>query len=239
MRLLAATVALCILQAAHTVLANTEIVNFDASPIPNLSLPEALDWPIIEPSNSQLMLQMQPAPVDTPITTLCEPVLGQAIGECDHEAWLRLDLDTPSWSSCSKFTFRISWPANYPTDFYIDIHSPESLAAVLHGAVHSNKQQSSESAFTRRRFARIRVVHAGVFTPSSMNRTIEAVPFVVTVEPLYFDVLPASLVPTVLLLLGVVVVTGFVAYPRINRYLFVVAEQVNREIAGARAPKEE
>ncbi|KAI9066535.1 hypothetical protein FKP32DRAFT_1589605 [Trametes sanguinea] len=232
-RLLAVMATLCILQASQTVLANTEIVNFDASPVPNVQLPETLDWPLIEPSNSQLMLRVQPAPVDTPIATLCEPVTGQTMGECGHEAWLRLDLDTIPWSSYPKFTLRISWPAMYPADFHIDLHSPESLANLLHGADQNNNERSSATPLTRRKFARIRVIHAGVFTPSSSNRTIEAVPFIVTVEPLYLGVLPASLVPTVLVLLGVVAVAGFIVYPRVSRYLFDVAEQVKREATTA------
>ncbi|KAJ3011969.1 hypothetical protein NUW54_g2009 [Trametes sanguinea] len=247
-------VALCILVASRTVMANTEIVNFDASPVRNVELPEVLDWFLVGPSNSQLMLRVQPAPVDTSITTLCEPVAGQTtIGKCGHEAWLRLDLDATPWSSYSKFTLRISWPAmvslseyhklqrapyveplQYPADFYIDLHSPASLASLLHGADQdNNERESSATPPTRRKFARIRMIHAGVFTPSSSNRTIEAVPFIVTVEPLYLGVLPASLVPTVLVLLGVVAVAGVIVYPRISSYLFGVAEQVKMETATA------
>ncbi|KAJ3008621.1 hypothetical protein NUW54_g3084 [Trametes sanguinea] len=228
-------VALCILQASRTVMANTEIVNFDASPVRNVELPEVLDWFLVGPSNSQLMLRVQPAPVDTSITTLCEPVAGQTtIGKCGHEAWLRLDLDATPWSSYSKFTLRISWPAMYPADFYIDLHSPASLASLLHAADQdNNERESSATPPTRRKFARIRMIHAGVFTPSSSNRTIEAVPFIVTVEPLYLGVLPASLVPTVLVLLSVVGVAGFIVYPWISRYLFGVAEQVKREATTA------
>ena len=82
-------------------------------------------------------------------------------------------------------------------------------------------------------------MHTGVFTPSpqNANRTIEPVPFIVLVEPLYLGVLPTSLVPTLAFLLAVVTAADFVVLPRVNRIVFAAAEQVKVEIVSARDHK--
>ncbi|CDO74839.1 hypothetical protein BN946_scf185022.g9 [Trametes cinnabarina] len=232
---LVAAVALFVLQAS--VLANTEIINLDASPVPSVSLPETLDWPLLEPSNAQMLLRVQPAPVDTPVTMLCEPLSRDTLRECDHETWLKLSLDAPPWTSSSKFTLRISWPAMHPVEFFIDVYSPESLSTLLHGRERAQNKPTSDPdpSLTRQRFARIRVIHGGVFTPSStnVNGTIDAVPFIIAVEPLYLGVLPASLAPTVVFLVVLATVAGFVVYPRIYNYLFAVAERVRNDTVAA------
>ena len=84
-------------------------------------------------------------------------------------------------------------------------------------------------------------MHSGVFTPSpqNANRTVEPVPFIALVEPLYLGVLPASLVPTLAFLFAVVTVAGTVVLPRVNRVVFAAAEQVKAEIVSARDHKKQ
>ncbi|KAI0327649.1 hypothetical protein GY45DRAFT_1372973 [Cubamyces sp. BRFM 1775] len=233
---------LCIVHSARVVLANTEIVNFDASQSPDVFLAGANEWPVLSPSHALALMRVPPAPTGTPITAVCEPISSSNMGHCPHETWLAVDLDASAWLSYSKFTLRVSWPAMHPADFFIDIYSPEQLAAQLRSSLKDVPRHSSDKpTLTRKKFARIRVVHSGVFTPSpgNANRTVEPIPFNVLVEPLYLGVLPASLIPTVAFLLVVVAVAGFVVLPRVNRALFAAAEEVKAEIAAAEGHKKQ
>ncbi|KAJ8472333.1 hypothetical protein ONZ51_g8584 [Trametes cubensis] len=238
----AQTIANCWVETMHVARANTEIVNFDASQAAELLLTETNEWPVLSPSPEEALLHVQPAPVGTPIASVCEPVSRHESGGCPHETWLAIDLDASPWLSYSKFTLRVSWPAMHPADFFIDVYSPEQLAKHLgHSNAVPNRSGKPTTALTRKKFARIRVVHTGVFTPSpqNANRTVEPVPFIVLVEPLYLGVLPASLVPTLAFLLAVVVVAGTVVLPRVNRVVFTAAEQVKAEIVSARDHKKQ
>ena len=91
-------------------------------------------------------------------------------------------------------------------------------------------------ATTRRMFARIRLVSAGV--PVQRNATPQPVPFMVTIEPLLFGVIPGSVIPTVACLLFVGLAAGFLVVPPVNRYLGEVAERVRAKTAVARSRKE-
>ena len=84
---------------------------------------------------------------------------------------------------------------------------------------------------TRRTYARIRVVDTGVLTPASPagdNTTITAEPvsFIVTLEPLYFGVLPGSVVPTVIMLVVVAAVAATFVVPVVSRHLTKIAESM-------------
>ncbi|KAI0354756.1 hypothetical protein OH77DRAFT_489360 [Trametes cingulata] len=231
--LYAILLAFCAVGQLDVVSANTEIVNFDASPSAGALFPQTSNWPVLNPSNPQILLQVLPAPVDTSITSVCEP---SNPGICHHETWLSLDLDQEPWLSYSKFTCRISWPASHPAEFFIDLYTPSSLASVLSGSdrVYST-HPAGDNTLTRRKYARIRLISQAVFTPSpaTRNRTVEPVPFMVIVEPLYLGVIPASLVPTLATLLALVAVTAFFVLPRIHAYLSAVADQVRSETASA------
>ncbi|KAI0673920.1 hypothetical protein C8Q78DRAFT_1076872 [Trametes maxima] len=211
------------------VAANTEIVNFDASPSPQIALRQASQWQVLGSNRPQALLRILPAPLDTSIEAVCEPTTASTSKQCPHEQWLVLDLDEPKWLQYQKFTLRVSWPASYPADFFVDIHSPQSADALLHNMRHHS--HVSDAPLTRKKFARIRLVNTGVLTPSPENegRTVEPVPFIVMVEPLYLGVLPMSLLPTVAFLLIVAAGAGFVVLPRVNRLLFTVVEEVRAE----------
>ncbi|EIW63847.1 uncharacterized protein TRAVEDRAFT_16119 [Trametes versicolor FP-101664 SS1] len=219
---------LCTVGPLRTVLANTEIVNFEASLGPDIPHLKATDWPVLSPTNTQALLRVLPAPLDTSIVTVCEPLSADALGSCPHEAWVAIDTDESSWSQYSKFTLRISWPASYPAGFFIDLYSPEDLPS-------TSPKTRTRHTLTRRKYARIRLVSEGVFTPSPANegRTVEPVPFIVAVEPLILGLVPESLLPTLLLLLALVVVAGSLVLPRILKHLVAVAAQVRVESATA------
>ena len=92
---------------------------------------------------------------------------------------------------------------------------------------------------TRRKYARIQMVHTGVLTPAihnftrSFNETSRYnVPFVITLEPLHFGVLPSSVVPVVLSILAILVV-GIPISRKVHRYLEGIAQQAKEELAEA------
>ena len=66
----------------------------------------------LRPHDSEKLVEVQPAPVDTPLQDVCDPVTASSLGKCPHELWLLLGLDDPAWSSYSKFTLRVSSPAS-------------------------------------------------------------------------------------------------------------------------------
>lgn len=93
---------------------------------------------------------------------------------------------------------------------------------------------------TRTKYARVRVVDIGIRTPTAEYKALllqssikpTPVPFMLILEPLYFGILPATLLPTVGLLILVVIVTGL-AFPMVNRHLQAIAAQVREEIRDA------
>lgn len=86
---------------------------------------------------------------------------------------------------------------------------------------------------TRRKYARIQMVHTGVLNPainnnstsSSFNETLRYnVPFVIILEPLHFGVLPSSVVSVVLTILAILIMGPPIAKD-IHRYLEGIARQ--------------
>lgn len=63
---------------------------------------------VLSEETPDISLKVSPAAVHTSIANVCEP----PSASCPHEVWAVLDLDSPSWREWSKFTLRISWPAN-------------------------------------------------------------------------------------------------------------------------------
>ena len=93
---------------------------------------------------------------------------------------------------------------------------------------------------TRRKFVRIQMVHAGVLTPAINNFTRSFneisrydVPFVITLEPLLFGLLPSSLFPVVLTIL-VILVAGIPIAMKIHCYLEGIAQQAKEELVEAK-----
>lgn len=93
---------------------------------------------------------------------------------------------------------------------------------------------------TRTKYARVRVVDVGIRTPTAEYKALllqgpikpTPVPFMLILEPLYFGILPATLVPTVGLLVLVAIMAGL-AFPTVNRYIQDIAAQAREEIRDA------
>ncbi|CAK5264366.1 unnamed protein product [Mycena citricolor] len=219
---------------------NTEIVNFHTDsrsdvpalpPSPLLPAPSTANWVIL------------PAQLGTPRSQIC---VTQSTEPCPHELWYTLDLD----SSHSRYTLRISYAASFPTDFFIDILSPEEAAAVR--GLWSSTNNTSPSAETRRRYARIRAVDTGVRTPqlvpfwpysvwtghvalSAAGTT--SVPFTLTLEPLLLGALPAGLVPFLFVAAVVLGVLIWGVLPPVLKAIQSAADDVNRDVRADKKSK--
>lgn len=180
---------------------------------------------------------------------------------------LDVDGSDRKWSRYARFTLRISWPAwvraafvaksmrsgnnrlQAPADFIIDIYSSDNLqdAMPVHAKtptrIIANPEPTptdipaGESAsVSRTMFARIRLVDTGVRPPAAAAPA-EPVPFAVLLEPLYFGVVPASVVPIVAFLVPVVLCAAWVVAPFVNAQLARVADQARKEIVLMKAAK--
>ncbi|KAI0094990.1 hypothetical protein BDY19DRAFT_915772 [Irpex rosettiformis] len=235
-------VRLCLLFIAALVCnvsGNTETINIVATQADDVIFSQSSSWPVFSPGSAEYLWRYKPAPLDTPLQSVCalrqEP-------PCEHEIWAILDLDSYGWESFHKFTLRISWPAFYPTDFLMETFSPQEAFAVLSQTLPGSSLPQSPppaSRKTRRQYVRIRFVDTGVRVPSKRNITVEATPFMILLEPLYFTVLPALVVPTLLFLLPVVLVASFVIAPRIHSCLRAIAEDVRLESRITSSQKQE
>ncbi|KAJ7508624.1 hypothetical protein B0H11DRAFT_1848258 [Mycena galericulata] len=216
--------------------ANTEIINFPAPARPDsdaaLLRSAAHAWPTLAPQ-STTEWTLVPAPLGTPPSELCAPVSVPSGVEapCAHELWVVLDLDSTE-HAYAKYTLRLSWAASMPTDFYMDVLDPEEAAALaLTPTPESKAKANAHAPLTRRKYARIRAVDAGVRTPrvsSSPPDPPAQVDFHLTLEPLLLGVLPASLLPF-LLVAGAVLAAVGTALPAVLRFFAGLVEEVRRE----------
>ncbi|PFH49789.1 hypothetical protein AMATHDRAFT_4554 [Amanita thiersii Skay4041] len=214
-----------IAQFATLALANTEIVNFAFSDsLQQLPFPAPLEWPILSQQQAEHIFNVTPAPS----FTACDI---DDHTTCPYQVWAVLNAGGATWSAYSKFTLRISWPAMFPTDFSIRLFSSQ--------------------ADPRTKYARIRIVFDGVFTPANNgthpflpyrttnDEELQSVPFFLNFEPLYFGVLPASMLPVVVVL----VVASLFAYkfivPPIERFIHKLIERAKEELATEAARKVE
>ncbi|KAF9260847.1 hypothetical protein L218DRAFT_906524 [Marasmius fiardii PR-910] len=208
-------------------LANTEIVNFEALDSGYAEIPQAIGWTILHPQQNERTLSI----LSVPLKKSQDPQATEGIPR-HNEIWLRLALDEEEWKSFSKFTLRVSWPANYPTDFSIDILSPEAVA--LHFS--SAQVLSNTTLTTRVKYVRITAVHTGVIVPALSHIQPKPVPFVVILESLYFGVLPASVVPIIGFLALILPGVWFVA-KKVMASVESIAEEARKELEATNEDK--
>ncbi|KAG1813944.1 uncharacterized protein BJ212DRAFT_1274970 [Suillus subaureus] len=250
---------LIVLFICQEVIANTEIINFLAAEERNVDFSSTTvdSWPILNYKNNQGHWNVDPALLDTPLQQVCESETGINPANpfsCLHELWITLDLDDENWMSYSKFTLRLSWPASSPADFLLEIYSPEAILTRLSRLPHQSaiddasittphlSRTGLSTVTTRLKYARIRVVDTGIRTPTPDFHAsdVQAIPFILILEQLYFGVLPASLLPTVCFLIAVLSCAAL-ATPWILSYLdhFIKqARQELRDFSTAREKKE-
>ncbi|KAK1235279.1 hypothetical protein PQX77_001501 [Marasmius sp. AFHP31] len=163
-------------------------------------------------------------------------MLSEGLGPCQNEVWLKLALDEDEWQSFSKFTLRVSWPANYPTDFSIDVLSPEAVASHFH-LQPSESISSVNNVPTRVTYARITALHTGIVVPAMSHIQPKLVPFVVILEGLHFGVLPESVAPVVLFL-AVILLGLYFVVPKVVRGVERVAQDARLELTEMKGKRE-
>ncbi|KAF8079138.1 hypothetical protein FPV67DRAFT_98729 [Lyophyllum atratum] len=220
------------------VLANTEIVNFSVSEDYNTAVAFASKWPRLNNTHNEREWTILPAPLGTPLRQVCghgSHALKAYGHSCPHELWMVLDL-TRDWTTYSSFTLRLSWPASHPADFSIQIHDFETLSA--HFGVALQPTQDTTAHKPPQRYARIRAVDRGVLAPTPKSHATDtkpavsfplSVPFIVVLEPLYFGVLPASVLPVLAYIL-LACIASYFAVPKITRHLNGIAAQAKKEL---------
>ncbi|KAK7063826.1 hypothetical protein R3P38DRAFT_3416349 [Favolaschia claudopus] len=160
--------------------ANTEILNFAATPRADARRLHEQAWPPTLPlSTTSHHTIHKRAPYGTPLDAVCAATkpppesLNTNGGSCPHELWFLLDFDLPSqrysnWH-LDRWTLRISWPASTPTHFTLDVLDPLDAAAALNipfqVEVEATEKKIETQTKTKRKYARIRAVDAGVRTP--------------------------------------------------------------------------
>ncbi|KIL00833.1 hypothetical protein PAXRUDRAFT_821293 [Paxillus rubicundulus Ve08.2h10] len=256
--------AYTLLLLCHQVAANTEIINFLPSREHTVDLPLAVvgNWSNLRHSDNERRWALQPAALHTPLHQVCEIDDGTALSgrpfPCPHELWVILDLDDKKWESYTTFTLRLSWAASTPADFSIEIYSPEAVQDRLskrhqisarpkstYAHPSSSSHTSHQGPTTRSKYARIRVVDAGVLTPGTLphvprtssdapailavEHKLDSVPFIVILEPLYLGVLPASLLPTVCFLIPILLVAAM-SVPFAIAYLDIFVRQAREDL---------
>lgn len=128
-------------------------------------------------------------------------------------------------------------PPQSPADFRIDLHPPPDLPLPL--LASNSTPPPTAGQYTRHTYARIRLVDTGVRTPgrsppAAFTAAAPAVPFLVVLEPLVAGALPASLVPTLLVLAALVPLAALVARA-LHGVLAAAARDARRELASAAA----
>ncbi|KAE9393778.1 hypothetical protein BT96DRAFT_772456, partial [Gymnopus androsaceus JB14] len=158
---------------------------------------------ILNPKANEKRFDVIPAPLGTPVIGVCSSTAGllSKVPNCPHEIWIKLDLDEGDWKTYEKFSLRVSWPGSSPAKFHINILNSEATASRFAGKAITPQRR------TRVKFARIRVVDIGVVSPMSGLTQTLSIPFIVTLDPLYFGVIPASLIPFLWVLLPVLLVS--------------------------------
>jgi len=141
---------------------------------------------------------------------------------------------------------RISWPASHPFDFQLEAYTPQDYA--LRAGLETTRIADIPPIHpkTRNMYARIRPINTGVLAPwaqraitlnqthSQAMRDYGKVEFITILEPLRLGGIPETLLPTIGFLIPLVLVAGFVVFPRIHAFIAGIAREARVELEGKR-----
>ena len=130
----------------------------------------------------------------------------------------------------------------HPFDFQLEAYTPQdyALKAGLETMRITNIPPNHPK--TRNMYARIRPINTGVLAPwaqraitlnqirSQAMKDYGKVEFITILEPLRFGGIPETLLPTIGFLIPLVLVAGFVVFPRIHTYIEGVAREARAEL---------
>ena len=129
----------------------------------------------------------------------------------------------------------------------MEAYTPEAYALKAGRDAAPNTGPPHTYPETRNMYARIRPINTGVLAPwaqraislnltrSKAMRDYGKVEFITVLEPLRFGGIPETLLPTILFLIPLVLVTGFVVFPRIHTYIERIARAARAELEDKRS----
>jgi len=130
----------------------------------------------------------------------------------------------------------------HPFDFQLEVYTPQSYALKAgHNTTWTTDLPSTQPE-TRNMYARVRPINTGVLAPwarraitlnqtrSKAMRDYGKVEFVTILEPLRFGGIPETLLPAIAFLIPLVLVAGFVVFPRIHAYIAGIAREARAEL---------
>lgn len=198
--------------------ADTEIVNFEASPSRDVDLTQyTASWRSLKPAIPSVVTTT-PAPRGSTFYQSCN----FTTHHCPHEVWFILD------ASAGTHTVRISYAATSSVQYKIELYSPAALSTFI----GTPPAAPASPARTTLSYARVTVRRVGILTPGMAYAEPQVVTFHIVLEQLLLGVLPQSMLPVVA---AIVVVLGGVAYalPRLLKTFESLAREARFEVRKA------
>ncbi|TFK24251.1 hypothetical protein FA15DRAFT_641250 [Coprinopsis marcescibilis] len=205
-------------------LANTELIYFDAQEVPNPEIQFQHTWPTLDAYTSSIRWGLGANPPNTtdiaddpqPCSNVFSWTPTRSAQGCLRELWVILDLDCEPWKKYNNFTLRISWPASYPVEAHVRVFEPSALTHLSTPGPPRRYKTRSASSMTRQKYGRIQLVSTVVWTPEAQAieeflKTLDAVPIIITLEPLLLGILEASQLPTVIAVVLALILGFFIA----------------------------
>ena len=130
----------------------------------------------------------------------------------------------------------------HPFDFQLEAYTPQEYALKAGFDMTRIADIPPNHPKTRNVYARVRPINTGVLAPwaqraitlnqtrSQAMRNYGKVEFITILEPLRFGGIPETLLPTIGFLVPLVLVAGFVVFPRIQAYTAGIAREARAEL---------
>ena len=130
----------------------------------------------------------------------------------------------------------------HPFDFQLEAYTPQDYALKADLETTRIIDIPPNHSKTRNMYARIRPINTGILAPwaqraialnqtrSQAMRDYGKVEFITILEPLRFGGIPETLLPTIGFLIPLVLVAGFVVFPRIHTYTARIAREAWAEL---------
>ena len=130
----------------------------------------------------------------------------------------------------------------HPFDFQLEAYTPHDYALKAGLETTRIADIPPNHPNTRNMYARIRPINTGILAPwaqraitlnqtrSRAMRDYGKVEFITILEPLRFGGVPETLLPTIGFLIPLVLVAGFMVFPRIHAFIGRIAREARAEL---------